>query len=530
MGKTALIGGPQGLALVAVAVAGAVVAGVIALRQPEPEAAMPVPLAAPIAGDPAAATSAAGAAPPVAAPPAVAPIAEAPGVPQAAPPTDTQAGSLAAVAPETAPQAAPETVPEPAPDAAAATAVTLPGPSFDVVRVDAEGNATIAGRAAPGVTVRLMLDSAEIGQAVADASGSFALLTRLDPAAVPRVMALEATGPDGVAQRSLTEAIIAPFAGPQVAAAPTAVATVAPEATTGPATATGQAPTAAEAATTAQVTAPSAQAPVARQPLVPQASAPAIVMTGPGGVEVVQGAGQVSEGVVLDAITYDDAGEVRIAGRGTGNGFVRVYLDNQPVTEARIAGDGRWQSDLPQVAAGLYTLRVDQIDAAGRVLSRVETPFRREAPEQLAALARGGATTAAAAPDTATADSAPDTAAQPAPAPAPDTASASVAGHTAQPAPSGTGLTVAGAGADPVAASPSAALPAALPTPATEPRPVTPAPLVTAITVQPGSTLWAIARDRYGSGALYVRLFEANRDSIRDPDLIYPGQVFALPD
>ncbi|ETX14353.1 peptidoglycan-binding protein LysM [Roseivivax halodurans JCM 10272] len=53
---------------------------------------------------------------------------------------------------------------------------------------------------------------------------------------------------------------------------------------------------------------------------------------------------------------------------------------------------------------------------------------------------------------------------------------------------------------------------------------------VQAVTVQPGNTLWAIARERYGSGPLYVRLFEANSDQIRDPDLIYPGQVFSIPD
>ena len=51
-----------------------------------------------------------------------------------------------------------------------------------------------------------------------------------------------------------------------------------------------------------------------------------------------------------------------------------------------------------------------------------------------------------------------------------------------------------------------------------------------AITVQTGATLWAIARERYGEGILYVRVFEANRESIRDPDLIFPGQVFRLPD
>lgn len=52
---------------------------------------------------------------------------------------------------------------------------------------------------------------------------------------------------------------------------------------------------------------------------------------------------------------------------------------------------------------------------------------------------------------------------------------------------------------------------------------------IKSITVQTGATLWAIARDRYGDGTLYLRVFDANAKSIRDPDLIYPGQVFDLP-
>ncbi|WP_372921019.1 LysM peptidoglycan-binding domain-containing protein [Roseovarius sp.] len=52
---------------------------------------------------------------------------------------------------------------------------------------------------------------------------------------------------------------------------------------------------------------------------------------------------------------------------------------------------------------------------------------------------------------------------------------------------------------------------------------------VRAVTVQPGNTLWAISRRNYGEGLMYVRIFEANRDRIRDPDLIYPGQVFTVP-
>jgi nucleoid-associated protein YgaU len=50
------------------------------------------------------------------------------------------------------------------------------------------------------------------------------------------------------------------------------------------------------------------------------------------------------------------------------------------------------------------------------------------------------------------------------------------------------------------------------------------------ITVQRGFTLWGIAEANFGDGVLYVQIFQENRSAIRDPDLIYPGQIFALPD
>ncbi len=49
------------------------------------------------------------------------------------------------------------------------------------------------------------------------------------------------------------------------------------------------------------------------------------------------------------------------------------------------------------------------------------------------------------------------------------------------------------------------------------------------VTVQRGYTLWGISRSRYGLGRLYVNIFNLNQDQIRDPDLIYPGQVFRMP-
>ncbi|HEY4253528.1 MAG TPA: LysM peptidoglycan-binding domain-containing protein [Roseomonas sp.] len=49
------------------------------------------------------------------------------------------------------------------------------------------------------------------------------------------------------------------------------------------------------------------------------------------------------------------------------------------------------------------------------------------------------------------------------------------------------------------------------------------------IVVQPGQNLWRIARTNYGRGVRYTTIYQANRDQIRDPDRIFPGQVFALP-
>ena len=51
-----------------------------------------------------------------------------------------------------------------------------------------------------------------------------------------------------------------------------------------------------------------------------------------------------------------------------------------------------------------------------------------------------------------------------------------------------------------------------------------------AITVQPGNSLWRIARRIYGKGIMYLDIYNKNSHLIKDPDLIYPGQNFSLLD
>ena len=173
---------------------------------------------------------------------------------------------------------------------------------------------------------------------------------------------------------------------------------------------------------------------------------PTVLVSGPRGVEVLQTAPLSPGDVALDSISYDAEGDVLLSGRGEDTGFVRVYLDNTPVSTSRIREDGRWRIVLPEIDTGTYTLRVDQLDAQGAVTARVESPFLRESAEALEA-----ATALAQGP-------------------------------------------------------------------------------ITSVIVQPGNTLWGISKGRYGDGLDYVRIYEANRDRIRDPDLIYPGQLFDLPE
>ncbi len=50
------------------------------------------------------------------------------------------------------------------------------------------------------------------------------------------------------------------------------------------------------------------------------------------------------------------------------------------------------------------------------------------------------------------------------------------------------------------------------------------------VVIQPGDNLWNLSRAYYGSGVQYTVIYEANKNKIRDPDFIYPGQIFTTPD
>jgi nucleoid-associated protein YgaU len=182
-----------------------------------------------------------------------------------------------------------------------------------------------------------------------------------------------------------------------------------------------------------------------------QEETPTIMIADVSGVKIVSKDPASAENpqIFLDTISYDEEGALTLAGRGVPSGLLRLYLNNEVIGETTTYALGAWSYDASAIEPGVYTLRIDQLNAdASKVLARMETPFKREArsklQEQLSA-----------------------------------------------------------------AESPAR---------------------INVVTVQPGNTLWGISRERYGQGILYVQVFEANRDKIRDPDLIYPGQIFNLPD
>lgn len=48
-------------------------------------------------------------------------------------------------------------------------------------------------------------------------------------------------------------------------------------------------------------------------------------------------------------------------------------------------------------------------------------------------------------------------------------------------------------------------------------------------TVKSGDCLWNIAKKFYGNGAQYTKIYNANKGKIKNPNLIYPGQVLTIP-
>ena len=416
---------------------------------------------------------------------------------------------------------------------------SLSAPKFDVVRIEDDGSALIAGQAQGRGHVILSVDGVELPEARADLTGNgqFVIFAFLPATADQQSLKLHLYAQDGSGPVVSVQTIFVAPAPVEEAVA--ASESVAPESEAPAETETTDETNDATETDIEVETAPTQTASTE----APEDAAPAtVILADEDGVRVLQDGtpSAANPAVTIDTISYSSNGDVILGGRGQAGNFVRIYLDNQSIATSKISANGYWSLELSDIEPGIYTLRVDELNATGDVVSRAETPFKREAAEELAELmapetepeepsvevpsqnVAEAQSAQADAPSSDAPETAAETVADTGSDTAPDTSvtqvevtvQAEVAELNPQDEQSSDGETVA------IEAQPADTA-SVLRSPSQKFR---------VRTVQPGSTLWAIAKESYGAGIEYFKVFEANKERIRDPDLIYPGQVFEIPD
>ncbi len=130
----------------------------------------------------------------------------APPPPDAARPVDDRPAAAATGSPADDPAPAPEVPSQAGPDDAAAA----PPPRFDLVRVEADGEALVAGTAGPAAHVLVLIDGVEAARARADAAGNFVALFSAGLSDRPRLVSLQVVADDGAIRRSIDTVILSP--------------------------------------------------------------------------------------------------------------------------------------------------------------------------------------------------------------------------------------------------------------------------------------------------------------------------------
>lgn len=443
-----------------------------------------------------------------AAPAATQPVAEQPAAqqPAVAQPVTEQPAAQPAQTAAVQPEATAQPEAQPAENAPAKAEV----PAFDTVRVEKTGEAVIAGRAAAGSEVVIKLNGEEIGKTVSNSDGAFVVVPEKPLPAGSGAITIEATGKGDLQPMASKEsvAVIVPEGQPQGAL----VAVVSPDAPT---------------KVLQKPEAPAAEA----QPAAPAAAEQPAVAETPAKL------------VSIDAVDYDPAGNIVFSGQGQKGNTARIYVDNSFLGDAPVGEDGRWTySATANVSQGVHSLRVDGLDSQGTVVNRVEVPIFREDQTKVADATPPANAPAAEQP--AAAPAAEQPAQQPAasiatttvtetppPAEATTSAEATTTVTVQEPAKTAEAAPASTADATAPAAAQETTQQAQETVAATAPEAASPAvPKDGRIVIQPGNNLWRISRVLYGTGNKFTMLYEANKDQIRNPNLIYPGQVFRTPD
>ncbi len=424
------------------------------------------------------------------------------------------------------PVEAPERAEVVAPDEPAAP-VAEP-PSFDVVRVAADGGALVAGAATPGASVILRVDGAPVAETLADAAGQFVLLFALDPSDAPQTMTLETRRADGQVQEATDTVILAPRPettlaaldpGADAAAGDTnagsvfsdTVAEIAAVPLDTPAadaerplrseTFASDLPGAIDAPgepSGADLPAPGA---VAVAPVAPDrpSLAPPDEHVAPAGPPPLlpPPAAEETESEIAVA-----ASEAEIAAPAAQAALLPPAFLLREGGAVELSGPAPQPADAVVIDAISYaeTGEVMISGRAGRGDPEAQVQLYLDNRPVALAQAEDGAWSVA----------------------VPELAPGLYTLRADQ---------LAGDGR--VAARFETPFQRAAPEEIARP-PARPggdgAARVNLVTVQPGNSLWRISREHFGEGVRYVQIYNANVDQIRDPDLIYPGQVFVLPD
>lgn len=297
-------------------------------------------------------------------------------------------------------------------------------PAFDVVRVEPDGDAVIAGRTAPGLPVELLRGNEVLGRVVADKNGEFVLIPPRLPSGSYQI-ALRAKLPDGsdVTSERSAAVTVAPRSGLQVTNVPK----------------------------------PLDEAVAARsKPAAPTSAAAPIV---------------------LETVAAGKDGKVTIRGHARAGAAIKLYFNDTYVTSVTAGADHHFSVTINEgVRPGRYRVRLEEVDpSSAGIVAHAEQQFQVPESEAVA--------------------SAQATVSDPI-----DKIAAT------QPQMSTTSSVV-------LAGSPSNVI----------------VPKIITATVARGDSLWRISQHSYGTGDLYQLIVKANRAKIRNPDLIYPKQIFVLP-
>lgn len=186
--------------------------------------------------------------------------------------------------------------------------------------------------------------------------------------------------------------------------------------------------------------------------------------------------------VVIEAVEMEPSGKFHVTGRARPGAEVRLYLNDSFIASVTAGPDERFAVTINEgISPGSYRVRLDELGSnSGTVHARAEVPFN--VPDAVV---------------TASVQAVPPKRTD-----------------MVSPAPQHTQL--------------AAATPTTLP-PNDDPPSAVVVSKVATTTVSRGDSLWRISRLAYGAGTRFAVVYKANREQIRNPNMIYPGQIFVLP-